>query len=131
MTKRRRAPRSSPDELRERANALKLYGLVANWDEYAEQPWLPRLLEHEEEERQVRSLARRVRNAKLGRFKELASFDWSWPRRIDRELLEEVFTLGFLEEAANVILVGPNGVGKTTLVKNLAHKALLRGYTAR
>jgi DNA replication protein DnaC len=31
----------------------------------------------------------------------------------------------------NVILVGPNGVGKTLLVKNLVHQAVLAGATAR
>jgi DNA replication protein DnaC len=130
-TRRRRASSSPAEDLRERATKLKLYGVLAHWDEYGEAPWLPGLLEHEEQERQTRSLARRVRGARLGRFKDLAAFDWSWPKRIDRELLDEVFTLGFLEEAANVILIGPNGVGKTTIVKNLAHKALLEGHTAR
>lgn len=123
--------RTATDDLREQAQKLKLYGILAHWETYADASWLPELLAHEEHERQERSLARRVRTAKLGRFKDLASFDWTWPQRIDRELLEEVFSLGFLEEAANVVLVGPNGVGKTTIAENLAHKALLRGFTAR
>ena len=40
-------------------------------------------------------------------------------------------TCSFLADAANVILVGPNGLGKTMLVKNMLHQAILRGHTAR
>ncbi len=49
----------------------------------------------------------------------------------DREQIEELFELGFITEAGNVILAGPNGVGKTMIAKNLAHHALLVGHTAR
>ena len=59
----------------------------------------------------------------------MVDFDWSWPKKVDRELIEDLFGLEFMEEAANVVLIGPNGVGKTTLAKNLAHQALLRGHT--
>lgn len=37
--------------------------------------------------------------------------------------------LGFVEEATNIILAGPNGVGKSTIAQNIAHQALLRGHT--
>ncbi|MDP3209100.1 MAG: ATP-binding protein, partial [Rhodoglobus sp.] len=47
------------------------------------------------------------------------------------EQLDELLGLGFLAEGANVVLVGPNGVGKTMLAKNLAYAALLRGHTVR
>jgi DNA replication protein DnaC len=61
----------------------------------------------------------------------MADFDWQWPTKIDRDAVEELFRLEFLAEAANVILAGPNGVGQTMIAKNLAHHALLRGYTVR
>ena len=40
-------------------------------------------------------------------------------------------SLEFIAEAANVVLVGPNGVGKSMMVKNVAHQALIRGHTVR
>ncbi len=120
-----------PDDLRGRLELLGLRGVIENWDEFHAAEWLPRLLEVEENDRSQRGLERRLRNAKLGRFKPFADFDGSWPKKIDQEQLEEVFTLGFIEEAANVILVGPNGVGKTMIAKNLAYEAILRGHTAR
>jgi len=120
---------ASESDLRERAARLGLHGLIDRWDEVAGEPWLGQLLEIEEGERKRRSLARRVRNAKIGPFKPQCDFDWSWPTRIDREVVAELFRFDFLAEAANVILIGPNGVGKTTIAQNLAHEALLAGHT--
>jgi DNA replication protein DnaC len=119
------------DPLLERAKKLGLYGVVTHWDDVGECEWITHLLEIEEAERSRRSLERRIRNARLGRFKPICDFDWSWPAKIDREVVEEVLGLGFFEEAANVILAGPNGVGKTTIAANIAHQALLKGYTVR
>ncbi len=106
-------------------------GLLAHWDELGQEQTVLRLLEVEEEERQRRSLERRLKNARIGRFKLLADFDWTWPRRLDRDAIEDLFTFAFLEEGAHVVFVGPNGVGKTTLAQNLAHQALLKGHTVR
>lgn len=121
----------TPESRRARALRLGLHGLLARWDELSQEPWLDTLLGVEETERQRRSLERRIRTARLGRFKPLADFDWTWPRRIDREQVQELFSLRFLDKAANVVIVGPNGVGKSMLAQNLAYQALLRGHTVR
>jgi len=116
---------------RDRARRLGLYGLLAHWDEVRGQEWLPRLLEIEDAERRRRSLERRIRSARIGAFKPMADFDWEWPKKIHRPTIEELFTLQFVQEGANVVLLGPNGVGKSMIARNLAYQALLRGYTAR
>jgi len=120
---------TTDDPLRARAKALKLYGLLAHWEEVAGSDWIEPLIRWEEQERARRSLERRLGNAHLGRFRPLADFDWDWPKRCDREAIEELMTLGFLKEAANAILVGPNGVGKSTIARNIAHQAVLAGHT--
>jgi DNA replication protein DnaC len=117
------------DLLRQRAKALHLHGLLAHWAEIGETSWLPTLVQWEEEEQIRRSLERRLKGARLGRFKALDQFDWSWPTRCDRGNIEAILTLEFIQEAANVILIGPNGVGKTMLAKNIAHQALIAGHT--
>jgi hypothetical protein len=48
-------------------------------------PWLENLLGFEEEERRKRSLERRLHKAKIGSFKPMADFNWTWPTKIDRE----------------------------------------------
>ena len=39
-------------------------------------------------------------------------------------------TLSFMTDATNVVLVGPDGVGKSMLACNLGHRALIKGKTA-
>lgn len=112
------------------AEKLKLYGLVAHWESVSGEPWVGKLLQWEREERQRRSLERRVSHAHLGHYKPLVDFDWNWPQKIDRDLLEELFRTSFVEEGTNVILMGPNGVGKTMLARNLAHAAVMHGHSA-
>jgi DNA replication protein DnaC len=118
-------------ELEQKLQALKLPGLLAHLEEIRDEPWLARLVAWEEEERARRGLERRLRRARLGAFKPLADFDWSWPKRIDREQIDDLFRLDWLTNATNVVLVGPNGVGKTLIAKNLAHQAVLAGASVR
>ena len=97
--------------------------------------WSPAvLLEHivtaELEDRQRRSVERRLTRARLGRFKPFADWDWDWPTAFDRPALERILTLDFLERGENVILVGAQGLGKTMLAKNIAHQAVLAGHSA-
>jgi DNA replication protein DnaC len=116
----------SLESVRARLRRANLFGLLAQAEQILHEPWLARVLEIEEGERQRRSLKRRLDGSRLGAFKPLADFDYDWPKELDRALLDEL-----IEQAANVILVGPNGLGKTMLAKNLLHQAVLRGHTAR
>lgn len=121
----------SLESLKARLRRVNLFGLLAHAEELLGEPWLARVLEIEESERQNRSLKRRLANARLGTFKPLADFDYAWPKQLDRALLQDLQTFAFLEQAANVVIVGPNGLGKTMIAKNLLHQAVLQGYTAR
>ena len=116
--------------LRQRAQALHLYGLLAHWSELAECAWVEPLLAWEEAERARRSLERRLGYAHIGRFKPLADFDWDWPAQCDRTAISELMHLDFLNSASNVILVGTSGLGKSTIAQNIAHQAVLHGHTA-
>lgn len=94
-------------------------------------PRVLELLAGEEAERKRRSLERRLKNARIGAFKAMADFDWAWPDKIPRDAVEDLLTLRFVDEGSNAVFVGPNGVGKSMITQNIAHAALLRGYTVR
>lgn len=76
-----------------------------------------------------RSLERRLERSRIGRFKPVADFDWNWPKKIERDVIERALTLDFVEEHRNLVLLGANGVGKTMLAKNLAYQAALAGHS--
>ena len=127
------------DELEHNLVLLKLHHLAANLADFIARATKARLgpreiiaeiARIEAMDRQERTTARRLKDAKIGRFKPLADYDWAWPKQIDREAIDRIAALDFLTDDANVILAGPQGVGKTMIVKNVAHAAILAGHTA-
>jgi DNA replication protein DnaC len=110
----------------------------ANLDDFlaraAKARWSPhqileQLAQAETAERARRSLEGRLRLSGIKSFKPMADFNWTWPTRIERDVIERALTLDFIAEARNLILVGRNGLGKTMLAQNIAHSAVLAGYT--
>lgn len=83
----------------------------------------------EEKDRTQRGLERRLKRSRLERFKPMADYDWNWPKKIDRPLVESVLRLEFLSEPRNVVLVAPQGLGKTTIAQNIAHHAAFNGHS--
>lgn len=118
------------DLLLQHAKALKLYGLINHWDEVKENSWVEQLISWEEDYRSTKSLDNRLRGARIGRFKPLTQFDWNWPKHCEREVIERWMDLDFIKDATNLILCGPNGVGKTTIARNVAYQSIIKGYTA-
>ncbi|HPW18371.1 MAG TPA: IS21-like element helper ATPase IstB [Candidatus Aminicenantes bacterium] len=121
-----------------RLNKIGLRATAHNLDDFLAHAttgrWSPhQLLEKltaaELEERSQRSLDRRLSSSGIQRFKPMADFDWTWPRKIEREVIERAFTLDFIKEARNLIMVGQNGIGKTMIAKNLCHAAILAGHS--
>ena len=91
---------------------------------------LEQIAKTEAAERARRSLERRLRMSGIKNFKPIADFDWSWPGKIERDVIERALTLDFLGEARNLVLVGRNGLGKTMIAQNICHAAVLAGHSA-
>lgn len=87
------------------------------------------LVERETQYRAKKSLERRLARSRIGRFKPIADYEWDWPKRIDRDAIESALRLEFLDGARNIVLVAPQGLGKTMIARNIAHQAVLAGHS--
>ncbi len=126
-------------DLHERLRALGLRALADTLDDIiamaTKKRWSPtQTFEHiaalEEQERARRSVERRMRRSKLGRFKTMADFDWDWPSRITADAVHAALDLDFMLKGHNVVLIGAQGLGKTMIAKNIVHNAVLAGHSA-
>jgi len=124
-------------DLKARLVALGLVATAAHLDDIVaratKKRWGPAelfeyILTLEDQERSRRGVERRLKRSRLERFKPMADYDWNWPTKIDRPLVESVLRLDFIRDAHNVVLVSPQGLGKTMIAQNIVHQAALAGH---
>src|SRR6202165_1176690 len=91
--------------------------------------YLEQLVEGEATMRENRSIERRIKNARFPVLKSLDDFQWSWPKKINRPQIQNLFRLAFIATQTNVVLIGNVGIGKTHLSIALGHAACLNGHS--
>jgi DNA replication protein DnaC len=91
--------------------------------------FLADLLASETSVRRERYLRARTRLAHLPFQRTLDQFDFRFQPSIDKRQIKELATLTFVSEAANILFLGPPGVGKTHLAIALGVKAVEAGYS--
>jgi DNA replication protein DnaC len=77
--------------------------------------------------RRDRVTLRRIKSARFPVIKTVDQFSWSWPKKINRMAIQNLFRLQFIDDRANVILLGTVGLGKTHLATALGYTACLAG----
>jgi DNA replication protein DnaC len=129
------------DELRNTLRYLRLWGLLAHWDEYLtlarRQHFSPvRLLRHAVEEeskiRQEHARQRRLARARIPELLRMETFPFERQPRLDRKRILSLYdAFDYMNQNRNLIWVGPTGCGKTGLATGFLIQAIQRGYTGR
>jgi DNA replication protein DnaC len=91
--------------------------------------YLAQLIEGEFTAREMRSIERRIKNARFPVHKTLEDFQWSWPKKINRLQIQNLFRLDFIATCTNVVIIGNVGLGKTHLSIALGHAACTGGHS--
>lgn len=104
---------------------------AARQQQWPYEAFLQHAIGAEVEGRAERAHARRIRAAHLPSAKSLESFDFAFQPTLSARLIQELATLGFVQTATNIVLLGPPGVGKTHLALALTARALQAGHSAR
>lgn len=125
-------------ELKEQLDGLKLKYMKENAvilagravsEKWTPLKYLEALVEGERLDKKKRLIDRLIRQAKFPTLKSVTSFDWGWPKKINRQQIQHLFELHFVRERGNVIFLGTTGLGKTHLAVALGHHACTEGYS--
>ncbi|HEY5522159.1 MAG TPA: IS21-like element helper ATPase IstB [Desulfuromonadaceae bacterium] len=96
-------------------------------DSLSHADYLTRLTEGELNLRRDKATVRRIKSARFPVVKTLDQFSWSWPKKINRMAVQNLFRLQFMENHSNVIMLGTVGLGKTHIATALGYTACLAG----
>jgi DNA replication protein DnaC len=125
------------DDLEQLLKGLKLTRILAILDRELERAerkgashtdLLRRLLREEYQTQQARFLGYRIKRARLPERWSLDTFPWDRQPGANRTQIEQLAELDFLDRAANIVFIGPTGVGKTGIASALLLRTLERGF---
>jgi DNA replication protein DnaC len=131
---------SREERLRENLKQLKLTKIAevfaeetrkATQAEIGYLEYLDQLIAQEAAYRHERMVKYRISAAKLPFRKSLSDYDFSWPSRINKQKVLDLFDLSFIERKSNAVLIGQTGLGKTHLCNALAFAACEANMSVR
>lgn len=88
------------------------------------------ILEREVHQRQKSDMERRLKLARLPKRHDLDNYDYTFSAGISKHQMQQLRELLWLEQAFNMVLMGPSGTGKTYVAAGLVHDAVQKGYKA-
>jgi len=112
-----------------------LYGAIAQdaakGDDVSYADFLERVLRAERDARRVRSAEMLTRTAGFPALKTLEDYDFAFAAGAPKAQIQELASLGFVERAENIVMLGPSGTGKTHLAIAYGYLATQRGWKVR
>ena len=108
---------------------LKFVSDAGNLTDEEQKSILP-VLEEERRQRKSRRIQYLLNRSGIKRIKLLEDFDWKMNPKLPREAFLEFTKSPWIQQAKNLVLVGPAGVGKTHLATSLCHQTIQEGETA-
>lgn len=87
------------------------------------------IVQQESIAKQQRRIEYLIKNSRLPQpYKLLGDFDFDFQPKLNRKLIMDLATLGFIEKNQSILYIGGNGTGKSHLAQSLALKACQSGY---
>lgn len=78
-----------------------------------------------------RSIEWRIKGSGLRDRKTMATFDWDFQKKLDRRVIDDLFTLAFIERKEDLLMTGKFGTGKSHILKALVIKACAQEWMVR
>jgi len=116
---------------------LRLSGMARSWQSLCEtrrvqelsfSEGLEILLHSEREERQNNRYERLLKGAKFRYQASISEINYEPSRKLDKGLLSDLSTCGYLTQGESVLITGATGSGKSFLASALGHQACMHGF---
>ena len=89
--------------------------------------WMLPILEEEARQRAMKQIRYLLQRSGIKRIKRLEDFDWKFNPKLPRDKFMAFWNAAWVENAQNLVLIGPSGVGKSHLASALCYHAIQQG----
>jgi len=100
-----------------------------NYQKNTPDEYLALLTDYEWEDRQNKKIIRLTKKAGFKQQADIGEVIFSEVRNLDKNMMDRLSTLQFIQQHENIIITGASGVGKSFLSQALGRKACQLGYT--
>lgn len=119
---------------------LKLPHIEKNYEREAEAAakenlthieYLEKLVQDETNAKWERSIRKKIKQAGFPTVKTIDTFDFNWPRKINKQLVLKLMDLDFIKRNGNVVIIGVPGTGKSHIAQAIGYKACCSGISTK